>query len=66
MTSLMLTMEFQTDWFKILLLGEAETTIRLVIKFWFRDVALVKVSPFWPVVFVVVFVVVVVNSYQGP
>ena len=31
-TSLVLTRKFQFDWFKILLLGEAETAIRLGIK----------------------------------
>lgn len=27
--------KFQTNWFKILLQGEAKTTVRLVNKFWF-------------------------------
>lgn len=38
-TSLVLIKTFQTDCFKILLLGEAETAISLVIKFWFGDMA---------------------------
>ena len=38
-TSLVLSRKFLTDWFKILLLGEAATEIRLVIKFWLSEVA---------------------------
>lgn len=37
-TRLMLIRKFLTDWFKILLLGKAETAIKLV-KFWFGQVA---------------------------
>lgn len=37
--SLVLIRKFQTDCFKVLFLGEAETAGRLVIKFWFGDVA---------------------------
>lgn len=34
---LVLIRKFQTNWFEFLLLGETETIIRLVIKFWFGD-----------------------------
>lgn len=39
-TSLILIRKFQTDWLKILLLGEAETAVVLGIRFWFADVGL--------------------------
>ena len=42
-TSLVLIRKFQTDWFKISLLGEAETAGRVCIKFWG---GLAKVTPF--------------------
>ena len=38
-SSLVFLRKFQTDWFKISFLGEAETAIKLVIKFWFSDMA---------------------------
>lgn len=38
--------KFQTNWFKILLQGEAETTIRLLS---FGLTWLGKMTPFWPV-----------------
>ena len=39
-TSLVLIRKFQTDWLKILLLGEAATPVRLGIMFWFVAVGL--------------------------
>ena len=36
-TSLELIRKYQTDWFKTPLQGEAKTSIKLVIKFWFGD-----------------------------
>lgn len=36
--------QFQTDWVKILFLGEAKIAIRLGIKSWW---GLAKVTPFW-------------------
>ena len=38
--SLVLIGKFQTDWFKIPLLGKAETAVRLGTKFWFAGVGL--------------------------
>lgn len=35
--SLVLIRKYQTDWFKTLLQGEAKTSIKLVVKFWFGD-----------------------------
>lgn len=39
MPSPVLTRKIHTDWLRIPLLGEGKTTVRLVIKFWFGDVA---------------------------
>ena len=44
--SLVLTREFQISW-KILLLGEVETIIKIGIKSWFGDSGLAQVTPFW-------------------
>lgn len=38
-TSLLLTKKFQMVWFKIKLLGEVETAVRLGTKSWFAEVA---------------------------
>lgn len=38
-TSLVLIRKFLTDWFKMLRLGETETAVKLVIVFWFGEVA---------------------------
>lgn len=43
-TSLMLTGKFHTDWFKIPLLGEAETAIRFCGNSW---LCLPQIIPFW-------------------
>lgn len=36
----MLTRQFQIDWLKVTFLGEAETAVRLGIRYWFADVGL--------------------------